>query len=524
MKNSTVKIMMIVVAMSVLGSVLYFAVPSKKALSPYKTYASLLPHTYRIGFTNLDQEVSIKALPCKGTIPSWLSGTLLRNGPAQFSTKDSWVSNWFDGLAMVHAFSFDQGTVSYANAFLKTPTYQDVQRTGSMKYKGFVQDPCGSTFKKIMSLFIPKDRTTPSLPNANVNIAEYAGRFVALTETPLPIEFDPATVATMGGLSYDDQLPHRNIHDTAHPHYDPVRKEHVGYYTTFGRTCSVNLFSIKDGTTTRNIVASLEVQEPSYMHSFALTEHYAILSMIPLVANPLDFILKDQAFIKNFSWKPERGTTLVVIDRINNKVVGSYPTIPFFTFHHVNAFEKSNQIIMDIITYPDASVIFESKLSTILADQKDQTSLIDETKLVRFTIDPATEHVTHTVLSNELLELPRINYEQVNGKEYQYLYAFAQNREHPIRYVSDFLLKIDIRNNEVKRWTEPLCYPGEPVFIAAPHAQHEDEGVVVSVVLDATAQRSFLLVLDAATFTELGRAEIPHHIPYGVHGIYAASR
>ena len=524
MKNNAIKTVMISVAMGVFGSALYFSVTSKKALSPYDTYASLLAHTYRIGFTNLDQEISVKALPIKGTIPSWLSGALLRNGPAQFSTKNSWATNWFDGLAMIHAFSFDQGNVSYANAFLKTTNYQDVQRTGSMRYKGFVQDPCTSTFKRILSLFIPKDRTTPSLPNANVNITQYADRFVALTETPLPIEFDPATLATVGGLSYNDQLPHRNIHDTAHPHYDPIRKEHVGYYTKFGRTSSVNLFTIKDGTTTRNIVASIPVQEPSYMHSFALTEHYAILSMIPLVANPLDFILKDQAFIKNFTWKPERGTTLVVIDRINNKVVGSYPTLPFFTFHHVNAFEKNNQIIMDVIMYPNANVIFESLLSNILADEKDQAPLIDKTKLVRFTIDTTTEQVTHTILSKELLELPRINYEQVNGKEYRYLYAFAQNKEHPIPYVSDFLLKMDVQTREVKKWTQPSCYPGEPVFIAAPNAQHEDDGVVVSVVLDASAERSFLLILDASTFTELGRAEVPHHIPYGVHGIYVTSQ
>jgi len=523
MKNRTIKVAAVSVAIGVFVSALYFSVTSKKAISPYNTYASLLAHTYRIGFTNLDQEISVKALPIKGTIPLWLSGTLLRNGPAQFSTKSSWVTNWFDGLAMIHAFSFDQGNVSYANAFLKTTNYQDAQRTGSMKYKGFVQDPCASTFKKILSLFIPKDHNAPSLPNANVNITKYADRFVALTETPLPIEFDPETLATIGGLAYNDQLPQRNIHDTAHPHYDPIKKEHVGYFTTFGRTSFVHLFTIKDGTTNRNIVASIPVQEPSYMHSFAVTEQYAILSMIPLVANPLDFVLKDQAFIKNFTWKPERGTTLVVIDRINNKIVGSYFTLPFFTFHHVNAFEKNNQVIMDVITYPNASIIFESSLSNILADEKDQTPLTDKTKLVRFTIDTKTKQVTYAILSDELLELPGINYEQVNGKEYHYLYAFGQNKKHPIPYLGDFLLKIDVQTHEVKKWAQPLCYPGEPVFIAAPNAQLEDDGVVVSVVLDATTERSFLLILDAATFTELGRAEVPHHIPYGIHGIYVAS-
>ena len=55
---------------------------------------------------------------------------------------------------------------------------------------------------------------------------------------------------------------------------------------------------------------------------------------------------------------------------------------------------------------------------------------------------------------------------------------------------------------------------------ASPGGTDEDEGVVLSVVLDARAGRSFLLVLDAGTFEELARAEAPHHIPFGFHGQY----
>jgi carotenoid cleavage dioxygenase-like enzyme len=56
------------------------------------------------------------------------------------------------------------------------------------------------------------------------------------------------------------------------------------------------------------------------------------------------------------------------------------------------------------------------------------------------------------------------------------------------------------------------------VFIAAPDAQAEDEGVILAVVLDSAAGRSYLLVLDAQDFRELARAEVPQHIPFGFHG------
>jgi beta,beta-carotene 9',10'-dioxygenase len=56
------------------------------------------------------------------------------------------------------------------------------------------------------------------------------------------------------------------------------------------------------------------------------------------------------------------------------------------------------------------------------------------------------------------------------------------------------------------------------VFVAFPKAEREDEGVLLSVVLDATAGASFLLVLDAGNLSELARARAPHHIPFSFHG------
>jgi carotenoid cleavage dioxygenase-like enzyme len=44
--------------------------------------------------------------------------------------------------------------------------------------------------------------------------------------------------------------------------------------------------------------------------------------------------------------------------------------------------------------------------------------------------------------------------------------------------------------------------------------------VLLSVVLDAAARTSFLLVLDAADLGELARARVPHHVPFGFHGQY----
>lgn len=85
-------------------------------------------------------------------------------------------------------------------------------------------------------------------------------------------------------------------------------------------------------------------------------------------------------------------------------------------------------------------------------------------------------------------------------------------------------MKLDLERNTAASWREKGCYPGEPVFVPAPETANEDDGVILSVVLDTRKGASFLVILDASTFGELARAELPHHIPFGFHGNYLAER
>ena len=124
------------------------------------------------------------------------------------------------------------------------------------------------------------------------------------------------------------------------------------------------------------------------------------------------------------------------------------------------------------------------------------------------------------VLADALIELPRINYRRHSGRSYRFVYGAGNERSGDF---IDNIVKVDVRTGEAVTWFEDGCYPGEPVFVASPHTSAEDDGVLLSVVLDVNSQRSFLLVLNAANLTELARAEAPHHIPLGFHGNYLAA-
>ena len=143
-------------------------------------------------------------------------------------------------------------------------------------------------------------------------------------------------------------------------------------------------------------------------------------------------------------------------------------------------------------------------------------------KLTRFHIPLASEApVTRRTLADLPLELPRINYAAHAGKPYRYVWGTG------IAAKGDFLdciVKIDTATGASARWYAAGLYPGEPVFVPSPSAPAEDDGVLLSVVLDIDKGRSFLLVLDAASLKELARAAAPHAIPFHFHGNFFASK
>jgi beta,beta-carotene 9',10'-dioxygenase len=110
------------------------------------------------------------------------------------------------------------------------------------------------------------------------------------------------------------------------------------------------------------------------------------------------------------------------------------------------------------------------------------------------------------------LELPRIGNAR-NTRPYRVAWGISG---------FDAIARVDVATGDVARWHEDGCHPGEPVHVPAPEATDEDDGVLLSVVLDRDAGRSFLLVLDAATLDEVARARLPHHVPFGFHGHFYA--
>jgi carotenoid cleavage dioxygenase-like enzyme len=271
-------------------------------------------------------------LTVRGDLPAWLSGTLLRTGPSKFEVGEQRYNHWFDGLAMLHRFGFADGRVTYANRFLRSNAFRAAEKTGKIAYGEFATDPCRTLFGRVAALFDPK-----LTANCNVNVVNMGGETAALTETTLPVRFDPKTLATLGVFGYAPPL--RGQISTAHPHYDAARKRHYGYMVEFGMRSRYLLFSVGDDGV-QDLVAELPVDRPAYMHSFAMTERYLVLVEFPLTVSALALKFSGKPFIQNYRWEAERGLRFHVVDKDSGRETATAKTDAAFAFHHVKCVRR----------------------------------------------------------------------------------------------------------------------------------------------------------------------------------------
>jgi carotenoid cleavage dioxygenase-like enzyme len=467
-----------------------------------------MTRAFDIGFGEIKNEISVDELSIQGKVPEWLSGDLLRNGPGSFRVGKDHYNHWFDGLAMLHRFTFRKGTVSYQNKFLECNAYYEAKEKNKIVYSEFATDPCYTIFDRFKAIFNPQ-----MTDSAKVNIDRIGKKVLALNETSLQVEFDPKTLKSLGVFNYDEN-PGRHM-TTVHPHFDRFKNKSYNITTRFGR---VNRYRILEVEEHQNpvLLASIPTNVVSYMHSFGMSQNYFILTEFPFQVNPIKFMISGKPFIENFKWKPGRGTHFHIVDRRNGKNVIKLKTKAFFAFHHVNAFEVEDNLFVDILCYDNADVVESFYLRKIKSEQE----ILPVGEFRRYKINFTDNSISYEVLGDELIELTRFNYDRYSmDGDYRYVYGVGVNKENPQSFFNQ-LVKMDLKSNQTETWYKKGCYPGEPIFVATPGGVKENDGVLLSVVLNEEKENSFLLILNAATFEEIARAEVPQPILFGYHGYY----
>ncbi|XP_062392291.1 carotenoid-cleaving dioxygenase, mitochondrial [Sardina pilchardus] len=500
----------------------------------------------------------------KGTIPTWIRGNFLRNGPGKFEFGNEHYNHWFDGMALLHQFKIEDGQVTYRSRFLRSTSYTQNSEHDRIMVSEFgtvaMPDPCKNIFQRFLSRF---ELIKPT-DNASVSFVKYKGDYYVSTETNFMHKVDPGTLETVEQVDWMKFIAVNGA--TAHPHTDPDGTVYnmgnsYGPKGTFYNIISVppereTADDTLQGAKVLCSIAPTDGSRPSYYHSFAMSENYVVFIEQPIKMNVWKILtakLTGKGISDAIYWDPSLETILHLISKQTGQVSSvKYHTKAMSTFHQINAFEQDGFLMLDLCASDDGQAITVYNLQNLRksGEALDQVynkmcrsfprrfvlplDITNDTPLnqnlntrpdstaTAVKITNGKVFCTHENLHGDDLEdfggleFPQINYNRCNTKPYRYFYGCGFRH-----LVGDSLLKMDMEGKQLKSWYQEGLFPSEPVFVPSPEAVDEDDGVILSVVLTPTEDKgTFLLVLDAQTFEELGRAEVPINIPYGFHGAF----
>ncbi|XP_013142857.1 PREDICTED: carotenoid isomerooxygenase-like [Papilio polytes] len=495
--------------------------------------------TTSVFLRSCDEEITT---PLKGKttghIPSWMQGTLLRNGPGTLKVGSMSFDHVFDGSALLHSFKISEGSATYQCRFVRTDTYKRNQAANRIVVTEFateaVPDPCHTIFDRFSAFFKPLEKLSD---NTVVSVYPIGDEIYTFTESPIIHRIDPKTLDTLERKDLIKDLA--IVNHSAHPHVLPNGDViNIGLsYTSWGMRHVVIHFPFSTkGNMFENasIVGSMKPRwqmHPAYMHSFGITENYFVLIEQPMtisLGTVMRNVLLDKPFASALQWYPDVETHIVLISRKTGEEVRRYRTETLFYFHVINAFENDHSLVLDLCTYKDAKILsgmYVKAMQTIQSNTDCAEWFRARPKRLEMPLEADTmSFVEAKLLADIGCETPRINYDKNNGRLYRYFYAISSDIDHSN---PGAIIKVDTWTGEYKAWFEEDSFASEPVFVPEPNAQEEDAGILLCALLwGSHICRISLLLLDARTMLEVGRVtfDTPSPAPKCIHGWFLADR
>lgn len=433
------------------------------------------------GFAPVGDELTLAGLAVRGAIPEEISGIYLRNGPNPAYPPLAY--NYpFDGDGMVHGLSLHGGRAGYRNRFVMTPGLRAERRAGRALY-GSVLSPVPVD----PALVGPDGDPSPIKNTANTHVVHHAGRTLALWEGGLPTALAP-DLATIGPCDFDGKL---RAALTAHPKFDPATGEMLAF--RYGMTPPYLVYMVIDATGALVREVPLDLPVAFMVHDFAVTEHYAVFFLCPVVL--------DLTASPPIAWRPERGTRIAVLPRDGQGTVRWFDAEPFFVFHFMNAAEQDGKIVVDYMQHTGFGPVRSGGPPC----------------LWRMDLDLAAGGATRRQLHDLTAEFPRID-RVVEGRPYRYGWSPVVA---PGSDAFGALARYDHATGDVAVHAfERGAEVDEPVFIPRPGGTAEADGWIGAYVYDRATERSRFVLLDAVDFAAPPIAEVmlPRRVPHGFHG------
>ena len=465
-------------------------------------------------FAPLLQEYTLTDLDVTGSIPDYLDGRYLRNGPNPIGEIDPELYHWFVGDGMVHGIRIRDGKAEwYRNRWVR-----------------------GRHVAKVLDEPPPVGNFGLSPIGANTNVIGHAGKTIALVEGGVANYELTDELDTVGICDFDGTLTGGY---TAHPKRDPETGElhAVSYSMHRGNKVQYSVIGV-DGRARRTV--DVTVAGSPMMHDFSLTERHVVFYDLPVTFDagqaaamtvprglrlPARLLLSaligriripdpitarqpggssesDRRF--PYSWNPKYPARVGVMPREGGDAdVRWFDVEQCYVFHPMNAYDDGDTIVLDVVRHP-------KMFDTDHLGPNEGPPTLD-----RWTVDLADGKVRESRFDDRGQEFPRVD-ERLVGKRHRYGFAPATGEDVA---GNSALLKHDfIRGSTQSRSFGAGKALGEFVFHPSSAGAVEGDGVLMGYVYDRASDRSELAILDAQTLQDIARVKLPHRVPAGFHG------
>jgi all-trans-8'-apo-beta-carotenal 15,15'-oxygenase len=500
---------------------------SGSAHGPSPSSAAYSRSDWTSAFRNVTVELDdVPLTAVRGTIPAELHGTLYRNGPGRLERGGQWVHHPFDGDGMITAVRFGAGNAQLRNRFVRTEGWLAEEKAGKTLYRGvFGSQKAGGLLANAFDLRLKNI--------ANTHVVRLGDQLLALWEASSPHALDPDTLETRG-LSLLEGVLRPGEAFSAHPRFDPghhgaARMVTFGVKTGPRSTIRLMEFATSAGPNGEPAGRLLSERRDSFngfafLHDFAITPNWAVFLQNAIAFNPLPYLLGQKGAAQCLASKPGGQAKFWLIPRDGGAFAGQPPRIldapDGFVFHHLNAWEEGEEVVVESIYYADfPSIGPDTDFRAVDFD------LLPEGLLEQCRLNLGEGTVRTTRLSERCCEFAMVNPRQ-QGLPARFAWMAVAEREtgnDPLQAIK----KLDLISGERTVWSAaPRGFVSEPVMVPRPAAAGEDaaedDGWVLCVVWNGARCASDLVILNAADLSEAAVLELPLAIPHGLHGSFVA--
>ncbi|MFC9324647.1 carotenoid oxygenase family protein [Kitasatospora sp. NPDC057015] len=441
-------------------------------------------HLLSSGYRPVAEESTHTDLAVHGRLPAELDGTLLRIGANPLGAHDPALDHAFAGDGMVHGLRLRGGRAEwYRNRLLRSDRV--ARALGELPTPGPRRGLCDTT---------------------NAGLVRHAGRTLALGDGgALPLQLGPE-LETLARIDFDGTLP---AGFAAHPVCDPLTGELHAIAYDHTRPHLTHLTVDALGLVRR--AEPITVKGTPMVHAFSLTDRHAIVYDLPVTFDPRAAAAGSRV---PYTWDDNHGARLGLLPRDGSDADVLWLEIdPCFVFHPVNAYERGDTTVIDVIRHERA---FDR--DPLHPTESDPT-------LWRWTVDRRHGTVLETQLDDRVQEFPRID-ERFAGSPHRYAFTVGLRPGEGGALAGPTLLRHDLATGgtDTHEWG-PGREGGEAVFVPRTAHAPEGDGWLLSLVHDSRTDRGELVVLDTADFTgpPIAVVPLPVRVPHGFHAQWVAT-